>query len=105
MRGLIITEEEKRNILNKHINGYKPKNYYNLYEEKRNILKLMNLTEGTVNPTKITELLGFEKLGKMLGPGMSEAILKNIGDSTKSVAPNTVGDHLFGIVSRLRAPD
>lgn len=79
MRGLIITEEEKRNILNKHINGYNPKNYYNLYEEKRNILKLMNLTEG-VNPTKITELLGFEKLGKMLGPGMSETILKNIGD-------------------------
>jgi hypothetical protein len=49
MRRLIITEEEKRNILNKHINGYKPKNNYNIYEEKRNILKLMNLTEG-VNP-------------------------------------------------------
>jgi len=79
MRGLIITEEEKRNILNKHINGYKPKNNYNLYEEKRNILKLMNLTEG-VNPVKITEIIGFEKLGKILGPEMSEAILKNIGD-------------------------
>ena len=95
MRGLIITEEEKRNILNKHINGYKPKNYYNLYEEKRNILKLMNLTEGTVNPTKITELLGFEKLGKMLGPGMSEAILKNIGDYSaglKKLGINTIED-------------
>ena len=79
MRGLIITEEEKRNILNKHINGYKPKNNYNLYEEKRNILKLMNLTEG-VNPVKITEILGFEKLAKILTPEMSEAILKNIGD-------------------------
>lgn len=79
MRGLIITEEEKRNILNKHINGYKPKNNYNLYEEKRNILKLMNLTEG-VNPVKITEIFGFEKLAKILTPEMSEAILKNIGD-------------------------
>jgi hypothetical protein len=79
MRRLIITEEEKRNILNKHINGYKPKNNYNIYEEKRNILKLMNLTEG-VNPVKITEIFGFEKLAKILTPEMSEAILKNIGD-------------------------
>jgi hypothetical protein len=36
---------------------------------------------------------------------LQKIYLKFVGDFKKSLAPNTVGDHLFGIVSRLKAPD
>jgi hypothetical protein len=76
MKTFLITEQERRDILNQHSVINVTKSHYDLYEEKNNILKLMNLNEGIKVPTKLTEIPGFEKLAKILDSQLSEDILK-----------------------------
>jgi len=95
MKTFLITEQERRDILNQHSVINVTKSHYDLYEEKNNILKLMNLNEGIKVPTKLTEIPGFEKLAKILDSQLSEDILKNIGDysaTLKSLGINTVDE-------------
>jgi len=95
MKTFLITEQERRDILNQHSVIKVTKSHYDLYEEKNNILKLMNLNEGIKVPTKLTEIPGFEKLAKILDSQLSEDVLKNIGDysaTLKSLGINTVDE-------------
>jgi len=66
MKSLLLTEEEKKSILELYSNTINNSKNNSLLTEKYRIKKLMNLNEG-VNPSKIfQEVPGLKKLGELL---------------------------------------